>query len=253
MKSSEITYHKPKIFNSSVISSIFTLANRHKYNVDNKIQGLNLGLNTPEKAEVINSNRRVLAGLINSSADDLCFIKQVHGTDVGYVTQGGLHGSMDGFFTDVPGLALCIQVADCAAVLFADEDNQVIGAAHAGWRGAINGILPNIIRRMSELGADPKQIKAYMSPCISLESFEVGPEVAVQFPERYVESHRFEKPHIDLKAFIGDQLLESGLMPGSIESDSSCTMADPKYYSYRREGQKSGRMMGVIKLNTRES
>lgn len=253
MTSSEIAYHNPGVFSEQQITSLFTLSNRDNYHADRQIKGFNLGLNTPEDVEVINQNREMLAKLIGGSADDLCYMKQVHGTSVGYAHEGGFQGQMDGLCTDMPGLALCIQVADCAAVLLADEMNGIIGAAHAGWRGAVNGILENTIKRMTVLGAEASFIKAWLSPCISLSSFEVGPEVAEQFPERFVEWDRFEKPHVDLPSYIGWNLTELGLNRKNIVTDGSCTMKDQKYYSYRREGSSSGRMMGVIKINSSES
>lgn len=253
MTSSEIIYHIPGVFSEQHTTSLFTLSNRDNYHADRQIKGFNLGLNTSEDVEVINQNRQLLAKLIGGSAEDLCYMKQVHGTSVGYAFEGGFQGEMDGLCTDIPGLALCIQVADCAAVLLADEGNRIIGAVHAGWRGAVNGVLDNIINRMVDLGAEPSRMKAWLSPCISLASFEVGREVAEQFPERFVERDRFEKPHVDLPSYIGWKLTDLGLERSLIETDGSCTMKDQKYYSYRREGSSSGRMMGVIKINNSES
>jgi YfiH family protein len=174
---------------------------------------------------------------------------QVHKTKIEVVTNAGTYPDTDAFVTAKKDMALAIQVADCAAVLFGDPKNRVIAAAHAGWRGAAGNIIPKTLDKMLSLGAEPKNIKAFISPCISLKNFEVGEEVASEFPDQFVDRDRFEKPHIALKEFIRYQLLEHGMMESKIELDTHCTIDDEKFYSYRRQKGKSGRMMGIIKLN----
>lgn len=248
MKSFDPAHIKPGIFDPDAIESIFTLADRKNPQLSGEIGGFNLGLNTSESSDIIDRNRAILSRMLNSSAERLVYAVQIHSTNIQYVKEGGLIQDTDAFYTDVKELPLCIQVADCAVVLLADETNAVIGAAHAGWRGAIGGVVPSLISKMSSTGAKPAVMKAFISPCISLESFEVGEEVAAVFPERYVDYSSFEKPHIDLKRFIKDQLINCGIKENNIEVNKDCTLAGSDYYSYRREGIKSGRMMGAIKL-----
>ncbi|MEQ8525495.1 peptidoglycan editing factor PgeF [Gracilimonas sp.] len=247
--SSRINFIKPELLNGEVISSWFTLRNQEAVHPGLDIPGLNLGLNTSEKASIVLSNRQRLLQEIGTDQERIVYGVQVHQTEIEEVTQGGIYEGTDGFVTKNSGLTLAIQVADCAAVLMGDAKNKVIGAAHAGWRGAVADIVPKTIQRMEKLGADARHIKVFVSPCISLHNFEVGEEVAVEFPEQFVDRTNYAKPHVDLKAFIRYQLLNEGIESNHIEVNDSCTIADENFYSYRRQKDKSGRMMGIIKLN----
>lgn len=242
---------KPKVINPiKGIQAWFSRKNPHLTNEGQQIAGLNLGFNTDEKSQVIERNRSVLLKELNIPREYIAYADQVHGTRVQTVTEGGTYPDTDALVTQITGLALAIQVADCAAVLLADDKQQIIGAAHAGWRGAVGDILPNTINSMIDLGAQADHIKAFVSPCISLQHFEVGQEVAEQFPDRFVDYENFVKPHVDLKDFIEFQLGEMGLAKSNIEIHPGCTVTeDQHYYSYRREHEKSGRMLGIIRLD----
>lgn len=247
--SSQIDLIRPNLLNDETLSSWFSLRNHESVQTKRTISGLNLGLNTDEAEDVILSNRERLLNEIGLDAHQIAYAVQVHKTNIEVVERGGTYPNTDGFVTNHQNLALAIQVADCAAILFGDPVNKVIGAAHAGWRGAAGDIIPKTISKMKKLGAEVKQIKVYISPCISMANFEVGEEVAEQFPDQFVDRVHYEKPHVNLKEFIRHQLLSEGMMESKIELDTSCTIAEEKFYSYRRQKQKSGRMMGIIKLN----
>ncbi|MBO6586464.1 MAG: peptidoglycan editing factor PgeF [Gracilimonas sp.] len=240
---------KPNLLNNDSVSSWFTLRNQESVHPNRAIPGLNLGLNTAEKASAVLENRQRLLKEIGLDENQIAYGVQVHKTDIKEVIEGGIYEGTDGFVTTKSGLALAIQVADCAAVLLADSENKVIAAAHAGWRGAVADIVPKTIRKMKALGAEPEYIKVYVSPCISLQNFEVGEEVATEFPDRFVDRTNYAKPHVNLKAFIRQQLIDEGIESDHIEIDDSCTIEDENYYSYRRQKDNSGRMMGIIKLN----
>jgi YfiH family protein len=250
--SSRIDFIKPDLLNNEKVSSWFTLRNHRFVQVHAQIPGFNLGLNTSERMSVILTNRERLLDQIDVEPDQLAYAVQVHKTDVKEVTEGGVYEDTDGFVSSTPDLALAIQVADCAAVLLGDEENGVIGAAHAGWRGAVENIVPKTLSKMKALGAKPESIKVFVSPCISLKNFEVGEEVASEFPDQFVDRTNYTKPHVDLKAFIKHQLLSEGLLESHIDVDESCTISDEKFYSYRRQKEQSGRMMGIIKLNSEQ-
>ena len=247
--SSHIKFIKPDLLNNETISSWFTLRNQETVQPERTIAGLNLGLNTSEKASVVLSNREHLLNEIGLKEEQIAYAVQVHKTDIKLVNKGGIYEDTDGFVTTEKNLALAIQVADCAAVLLGDDKNRVIGAAHAGWRGAVGDIVPKTVQRMTEIGAEPKHIKVFLSPCISLQNFEVGEEVAAEFPDAFVDRTKYAKPHVDLKEFINHQLMNEGIEREHIEVDDSCTIASDNFYSYRRQKDKSGRMMGIIKLN----
>lgn len=240
---------RPYIFNEDVgIKAWFTCKNADLYSTNEQIEGLNLGYNTSEKEEVITGHRMELMQLLDVNMQDVAFAEQVHGSQVKTVSQGGTYEGVDALVTRVEGITLAIQVADCAAVLMADPGNGVIAAVHAGWRGAADDILPKTVDEMISLGAKPVKIKAYISPCISQENFEVGEEVAERFPVEFVDYTSYKKPHVDLKGFLEEQLIKLGLDKSNIKVSEDCTMEDAKrFYSYRREQQASGRMLGLIR------
>ncbi len=248
--SSPLKFVKPISLNNATVSAWFTLKNANTLNTDSDVPGLNLGFNTNASAEEVSKNRALLAKEIDTPLNDIAYSKQIHGTEIKEVSEGGFAGDCDGLVTVKEGIALAIQVADCAAVLFYDKEHRIISAVHAGWRGAVGGIVPRTVEIMFNKGANPESIQAFISPCISLNKFEVGDEVAQQFPDTFIDSTSFSKPHIDLDSFIRWQLVEKGVLEKNIEASEACTFnIENEFYSYRREGEKSGRMMAIIKLN----
>jgi YfiH family protein len=231
------------------VEAWFTLKNRAYKTPESNIEGLNLGINTSDNEKVIQKNRSELLSALNLDEEWVAYANQVHSNRVQVVNEGGTCSATDGLVTTVPGLTLAIQVADCAAVLLWDPVNYVVGAFHAGWRGAVAEIAPKGLQIMQQEGADLKALKAFISPCLSLENFEVGIEVADQFPEEFIDRDSFSKPHVNLKRFLVHQLNEIGMKTGQIEVREECTIDDADhFYSYRREGNKSGRMMALIRL-----
>lgn len=246
----EFSLIKPKhIDDEEEIQAWFTLKNKKVGKAGHTITGLNLGFNTSEKKELVAQNRLSLLSSLQIDPDWVAYADQVHSNRIRVVTQGGTYPSTDGLVTQIPGLTLGIQVADCAAVLLWDSANKVIAALHAGWRGAAGDIVPKGIEKMIGQGANPQQIEAFVSPCISLENFEIGQEVADQFPDEFVDYENFEKPHLDLKAFLRLQMLQAGIPKSHVEIREECTVEDENnFYSYRREGDRSGRMLGLIQI-----
>lgn len=211
---------------------------------------LNLGGNTEDEPKRVEENRRRVLRRLGFESEEVALGGQVHGSAVRYAAEPGFYEATDGLVTDVGGLVLAIQVADCAAVLLADPEAKVIGACHAGWRGAVAGIAGAATEQMRTLGARPERILAYVSPCISVEHFEVGPEVAARFkPAHLRHPDGAPRPFVDLKAAVADQLEEAGLLPEHIEVSEGCTVSDTEaFFSYRAEGGVTGRMMGFIAL-----
>lgn len=250
MKPYQPDFIKPSIFDSNKISSWFTKKGESVQ--DNfKIEGLNFGFNTNEDHEVVQGNRSFLANAISTPIANIAFANQVHGNEILEVKKGGIYDGVDGFITKEKELALAIQVADCAAVLLADTNAEIISAVHAGWRGAEARIVPKAVQKMIKLGATAKDIKVFVSPCISEDKFELGEEVASKFPDEFINRKDFPKPHLNIKKYIKNQLLNMGVIEPNIEIESSCTFSEIDYYSYRRDGVKCGRMMGIIKLNNK--
>ena len=211
-------------------------------------RSLNMGLSTGDERERVRENRRRVTDRIDFEAEHLAVAGQVHGARVEYAGEPGLYRGYDGLVTDRPNRLLAISSADCAAVLLADRSGSCVGACHAGWRGTVAGIVRTTVRKLQELGAEPSRLHAYVSPCISLEAFEVGEEVAGRFEERHVVRRaEWRRPHVDLKRALRDRLVEAGLSDDRIEIASGCTVSESdRYFSYRAHGEKTGRMMGLI-------
>lgn len=246
----DIEVIQPEVFGRGEgITAWFTYKNSALNPEGRNIPGLNLGFNTTEREEIVQNNRTVLFKALELEPSWVAFGSQVHGSRVQVIKRGGTYAETDGFVTKVSRLALVIQVADCAAVLLGDSRNRIIAAVHVGWRGAAGDIVPRAVKYMTAQGAEPKHIRAFVSPCISTRHFEVGREVAGQFPDAFVDYEHHEKPHIDLKGFIKHQLMTKGVRPEHIEIHSGCTVDESdRFYSYRREGEQSGRMAGIIQL-----
>ncbi len=250
MNSYDIDFIRPKKLNDTRIFSWFTLKNAHLTENKQRIPGLNIGFNSNEEQDILLHNLNMLTTAIRTNTGSLALANQIHESKVQVVTHGGIYPDTDAFVSNTVGLGIGIQVADCGAILLGDSMNRVIGAAHAGWRGAVDRIVPKTINKMIELGAETNNIKVFISPCLAQHNFEVGEEVALNFSDHLVDREKYSKPHVDLKGLIKEQLLESGILPANIELDDRCTIDHEElFYSYRREKEKSGRMVGIIKLN----
>ena len=194
-----------------------------------------------ERANVVENRRRVLAALADGSK--LVTLYQIHSAravrverpwDIGEAPQA------DAMATNLPGIALGILTADCAPVLLADEEARVIGAAHAGWKGAQAGVVENVVRAMEELGASRKSIRAAIGPAISQANYEVGPEFRTGFLEHdkantrfFVRSQRAEHWQFDLEAYVAERLARAGL--SDVACLSACTYRDAdSFFSFRR-------------------
>jgi|SRR6056297_429556 len=246
-------YHAPKQLNDlSSVTAGLTYANRGSYNTSESIQGLNFGENTSASIQVIKRNLGVLNDELNHNGK-IALAEQVHGSEVLIVNSPGYYPGADGLVTSASDLMLGIKVADCAAVLIADTTSGVIAAVHAGWRGAASGILPNALHKMEEEGAIAEQMQCYISPCLSMENFEIGEEVACRFPASFIDRNIGKKPHLNLKAFLEQQLLAAGIPESEIDVDTRCTIEDTSFYSFRRERDKAGRMLAFISQTDNKS
>lgn len=230
------------------VESYFTLANRDNIKQDNAVvSGLHLGAFSHREDPSVQKNYSLLFKTIGWDPDQLAIAKQVHGTHVKIVTAPGIYLDCDGLVTNQIGLAIGIQVADCAAVLLYEPEARVIAALHAGWRGAIAGIINEGIKSIKSLNGTASKITAYISPCISLQNFEVGHEVAKLFPNQFCDYTSFKKPHIDLSGYLKQQLLNEGIENENIETPDTCTFDNDQFFSFRRERENAGRMLALIK------
>jgi YfiH family protein len=149
----------------------------------------------------------------------------------------------DGFITSHAGEVVAVRTADCVPILLVDRRNLVVAAVHAGWRGTVAEIARHAVERASaEFGCRPEELEAAIGPAIGSCCFEVGDEVAAQFDPSLI--HSSAKPHIDLIEANRRQLIRAGLRDEQIRHSGDCTFCAPqRFYSYRRQGAASGRML----------
>lgn len=221
--------------------------------------GLNCGFGSTDQSDIVAINRRRVAKAMNLDQTQLCGVHQVHSNDVVRISgrPTGDAPRADALVTDQPELALVILTADCQPVLFADKDAGVIGAAHAGWRGAVDGILERTVDEMVDLGAKRGNITAIIGPSISQSAYEVGPEFLDDFvandPDniQFFASGQGDRYMFNLPAYGLHCLRAAGV--GHAEWTRHCTYSDPeRFYSYRRSVHKKeadyGRLLSTIRL-----
>ncbi|MGF9762611.1 peptidoglycan editing factor PgeF [Microvirga sp. 0TCS3.31] len=221
---------------------------------------LNGGVGSSDDPAKVQENRRRMAEALSVAPNSLISVYQVHSPDA-VIVEGPWRGERpkaDAMVTSVPGLALGITTADCGPVLFADAQARVIGAAHAGWRGAVTGVLEATVEAMERLGARRETIVAVLGPTISQKAYEVGPDFIERFTTEAPGYGRFlkkvERPGhaiFDLPGFIGARLEAVGV--GAFTDLGLCTYSDEeRFFSYRRTTHRQeadyGRLISGIAL-----
>ena len=221
---------------------------------------LNGGIGSSDEPAKVQENRRRMAEALGVEHDAVISVYQVHSPDA-VIVEGPWRGERpkaDAMVTAMPGLALGITTADCGPVLFADEEARVIGAAHAGWRGAVTGVLESTLTAMERLGARREKIVAVLGPTISQNAYEVGPDFIRRFTEEapghgrfFKEAERPDHAMFDLPGFIGGRLEAAGI--GAFTNLGLCTYSDEdRFFSYRRTTHRKepdyGRLISAITL-----
>jgi len=204
--------------------------------------GLNCGYGSSDSRERVARNRAICAGALGVGAESLVTAYQVHGVTVVEVDepwepQAAPHA--DAMVTMRPGVALGILTADCAPILAADAEAGIVGAAHAGWKGAKAGVVEALVAAMAKLGADPRRMVAAVGPAIGLESYEVGPEFRDGFladdpgAARFFAAESGQRPHFDLQAFVLARIAAAGIASADRIAGDTCAEPD-RFFSYRR-------------------
>lgn len=221
---------------------------------------LNGGLGSSDDPEKVRENRRRMAAELEVAPEALVSVHQVHSADAVTVEEpwSGQRPKADGMATAVPGIALGITTADCGPVLFADPHVNVVGAAHAGWRGALTGILESTLEAMERLGARRDRIVAVLGPTISQDAYEVGADLKATFTGHDPANEDFFRPSeraghamFDLPGYIGRRLERAGI--GEFANVGLCTYThEDRFFSYRRTTHRGepdyGRMISAITL-----
>ncbi|MGY2811659.1 YfiH family protein [Bradyrhizobium sp. USDA 4516] len=221
---------------------------------------LNGGLGSRDDPAKVAENRRRMAAQLGVPLDHLVSVHQVHSPDVVAVTgpwNGAARPKADALVTRTEGLAISVTTADCGPILFVDPNARVIGAAHAGWKGALTGVLESTIDAMEKLGAERGGIVAAIGPLIRKESYEVGNEFVERFIEADAENGMFFMPAerdghamFDLAGFIRMRLENAGVL--MIDDLGIDTYSDERCFSYRRSVHRKeadyGRLVHAIAL-----
>jgi YfiH family protein len=224
-------------------------------------QSLNGGLGSRDTPANVRENRRRMAAALGADPEQLITAYQIHSPDVVVADHAWTRETApraDAVVTQVPGLAIGVTTADCGPVLLADGEAHVIGAAHAGWKGALTGVLEATIAAMERLGASRARIVAALGPMIRQASYEVGPEFVTRFQADNADNARFFAPArrdghalFDLGGYIAARLNRAGI--AAIDDLALCTYAEPdRFFSYRRATHRAdpdyGRHVSAIVL-----
>ncbi len=210
--------------------------------------GMNLSSHVGDEQANVDENRRLLfesLGIPNGVRQ--VYQNQVHSANVRYVRgDEGILKENDALVTKEANVLLGVTVADCTPILLYDPNTKLIAAVHAGWRGTEQMIALAAVRKMIELGAEPKNIYAFIGASASRDKYEVGLEVATLFEEKHLVALEGQKYLLDVKGANLDQLLYVGIPREQIEVSPLCSISDERLHSYRRDGKKSGRMLALI-------
>ena len=219
---------------------------------------LNCGPGSADDPGAVAENRTRAMAALGLPAEALYTARQVHGTDaITLQTADTERRAGDALATASPGIALGVLTADCAPVLLADPGARIVGAAHAGWRGALDGVLAAAVAAMQTLGAERGRIVAAVGPCIGRASYEVGPEFRTRFVAEdaanarwFAEPRPGARPHFDLEGYVGAKLGALGIARVTVAGADTC--AEETYFSYRRARTRGeggyGRALSAIAL-----
>ncbi|WGM31802.1 peptidoglycan editing factor PgeF [Brevundimonas sp. NIBR11] len=223
-------------------------------------EGLNTGLGSADDPEAVAENRRRIAAHLGGGSDDLAACYQIHSA-ITRVAEGPWAGERpegDAVVTATVGVIPGVLTADCAPVLLADAQARVVGAVHAGWKGALGGVVHSAVAAMEALGARPERIVAVVGPCIAQSSYEVGADFQERFEHHDPGSERFfikggtaDKRMFDLPGFVLWRLKQAGVGEAAWTGHDTCA-DEAAFYSNRRAYQRDqpdfGRLMSAIAL-----
>jgi YfiH family protein len=223
-------------------------------------ESLNAGVGSDDDPARVAENRARMAKAVGVTPARFLTAYQIHSPEVVVAElpwMGDARPRADAIVTRVPGLAVGVSTADCGPVLFADPTARIVGAAHAGWRGALSGVLEATVAAMERLGAERGRLVAAIGPMISQRNYEVGGDLVEQFTKadpanaRFFAAGRAGHAQFDLPGYIAARLARAGI--GQVEDLGACTYADPRlFYSYRRSTHRAepdyGRHVNAIAL-----
>ncbi len=241
----------PLLEAAGLVHAFFT---RHGGVSEGAFSSLNFSSKSGDTPGNVTRNLALAAGDLGVSSLHVYFASQVHGVDVVEVAEGDdrqrvLRQQADIVVTRAASHAAAIRTADCVPILLACPQTGWVGACHAGWRGCVAGAAQHAVRALRSRGAE--RVLAAVGPHISLRAFEVSADVAQQLaaasPDPDVIDHTHAKPHVDLRKLVESQLRAAGVLLSDIDHVAGCTHDEPeRFYSFRRDGDPSGRLLSAI-------
>lgn len=209
----------------------------------------NLSFSVNDKDEDVRINRDTFFRSLGLDTESVALQKQVHEDKITVVESAGVCGESDAIVTNRRTLGLAVSTADCAPIFIYDNENKVIAGVHSGWRSTEKAILKKTLDLLkARFNSKSENLFVYEGPTISQENYEVGKEVAEKFDEKYLLPKE-EKFLLDIPRINYDFLLDFGIPKNNIQISNLCTYESSKLlHSYRREGQESGRALGVIAI-----
>ncbi len=204
---------------------------------------LNCGFGSGDNLATVTENRGIVARSLGTTGESLCTAYQIHSPTVVTLTAPWAQKNApeaDALVTATPGIAIGILTADCVPILFVDPAAKIIGAAHAGWKGAYGGVIENTLAGMEALGATRSHITAAIGPAIEQKSYEVGPEFRDRLVAENIENDRFFIPSLlenhhmfDLKGYVKEKLMAARLGTVNVLANDTCSEED-SFFSFRR-------------------
>ncbi len=207
----------------------------------------NLSFSVGNDSEIVKENRKTFFNKIGIDESKVAFQKQVHGDIIKIVNSPGNQGESDALITTEKKLGLTITSADCCAIFIYDYKKEIIAAVHSGWRGTSKRILFKTLEKLkNDFSCNASDLFCYLSPSISQQNYEVGEEVVQQFSKEYIKKIN-NKFYLDIKTANYEMLIGQGVKSNQIQVSQLCSYGfSSLLHSYRRDGNKSGRALGVI-------
>lgn len=219
---------------------------------------LNTSKQVGDAGPLVEENLGRIAVNLQIWPSQLCVPTQVHGCEIAFLadTDRAVDVALrktDAVLSQSSGPACAVRTADCIPILLADPGRGTVAAVHAGWRGIVQKIVPAAVQALIARGAERSHLLVAIGPHISVKAFEVGTEVAQELqrassdPDVAEHSQPGQPPHVSLLRILRAQLTDCGLTPAQVDVVPGCTFGEPeRFFSYRRDGAKSGRQLSVI-------
>jgi len=238
-------------------STIFSDFNELKFFISTKQRGvspppyyLNMSFSVNDDEDNVKRNREIFFNAIKINQNEIALPRQIHSDIVKVADEPGIYPDCDALITNKKFVYLGISVADCVPIFLYDPKKHAVGAIHSGWQGSSKKILNKALKAMTDIyGCNPKDIFAYIGYSAGGCCYEVGKDVASFFDKSFIQQKSEVKYLLDLKKFNHTLLTAYEVPENQIEVSEFCTICNPNFlHSYRRDGLKSGRMLGVIGL-----